>query len=376
MSDRVASTTELRRINKNRIYRLIYQRRQVTKQEIAQQLNLSLPTVSQNLKELMEDGLLAYGEKLVSTGGRKPKTYSIQPQARFAVGIEVTANHIRYIAVDLVGQELGFCQHSIAFSESQEYGAYLGENLEAFLDQFGLERERLLGVGISLPGIINNELGIVEMAPTLKLDHKMSLSYLIHKVAYPCRVDNDANDGGFAELWSRSDVNTMAYLSVGKGVGGAILIGNDSYLGDCKRSGEFGHMCVEPEGRLCNCGNRGCLEAYCSTARLSYDLNIQLEDFFVELGRGNQEYRRIWEEFLSHLVVGIYNIHTLLDCDVVLGGNLSKFLSPYLEEIRSRLARRDQISGQADYLRLSGYGAKSNSIGAALRYINQFMEEI
>ena len=78
---------------------------------------------------------------------------------------------------------------------------------------------------------------------------------------------------------------SMAYLSLENGVGGAVLVNGDLYAGDNRRSGEFGHMCVEPGGLPCKCGKRGCLEAYCSARRISDDINITLKDFFAGVER-------------------------------------------------------------------------------------------
>ena len=103
----------------------------------------------------------------------------------------------------------------------------------------------------------------------------------------------------------------MAYLFLENGVGGAAFLGGTPYEGLNGRSGEFGHMCIEPDGLKCRCGKRGCLEAYCSTSRISNDLGITLDTFFEELENKNAEYEKLWEDVLRHLAVGINNIHAL-----------------------------------------------------------------
>lgn len=168
----------------------------------------------------------------------------------------------------------------------------------------------------------------------------------------------------------------MAYLSLGRGVGGAVLFSGGAYLGVSGRSGEFGHMCIHPDGELCACGRRGCLEAYCSTARISDDLDMTLEDFFrsVEEDLGNS---RLWRRYLDDLALGIVNIHMALDCAIVLGGKLSEYLTDErLEELETRLGERDPVYREAPYLSICRYHDRANGVGAALYFIDRFLQTV
>ena len=98
-------------------------------------------------------------------------------------------------------------------------------------------------------------------APTLNL-RDQSIRPLICSIPYPVSVCNDATSGGYAEWYVQQDSDCMAYISLEGGVGGAILMNGIPYTGLNGRSGEFGHICVQPEGLSCKCGLRGCLEAY------------------------------------------------------------------------------------------------------------------
>lgn len=116
------------------------------------------------------------------------------------------------------------------------------------MDRFGFSRERLLGVGITMPGIINEQEGIVEIAPVLQLHH-MKLSLLTEVIPYPVYVQNDASAGGVAEWWNYDGPSAMAYVFLGKGVGGALMIDGKPFEGLNRRSAEFGHMCIHPGGK-------------------------------------------------------------------------------------------------------------------------------
>ena len=244
------STTELRKQNRNQVFRAVYEAQTpLTKQDISQKLNMSLPTVTQNLKELFDEEVLLYAGTEESTGGRKARLITLNTDIYFAVGIELSPKHIRFIAINLRAEELAYKKVEFPFRNTLEYRQFYAQQLEEFLDENNLERSRLLGVGITLPGIINEQQGIVEIAPVLQVRH-MKLSLLTEVIPYPVYVQNDASAGGVAEWWQYEGLNAMAYLFIGKGVGGALMIDGKPYEGNTLRSAEFGHMCIEINGKL------------------------------------------------------------------------------------------------------------------------------
>lgn len=368
------SAAELRLLNRNRVYRHLYSATGiVTKQELAYALKMSLPTLTQNLTELLEAGLIDNSEVADSTGGRRPHIFSVVPDARFAIGVELSSGHIRMIAADLLLHELSFQIVPRPFQADKQYGAELAQAIERFIDENGLIRDKLLGVGITIPGVVDKQQ--ISFAPTLNIQ-QCSVELLTQYIPYPTHLTNDANAGGFAEWWNRSHAESMAYLSLSRGVGGAIMTNGVTYLGLHSRSGEFGHMCILPQGKACSCGRRGCLEAYCSTARLSDDLGITLEQFFSALAAKDQRCVQLWEDYLSHLAVGINNIHAALDCDIVLGGKLSQFLPDQFDTIDAQMRSIDPDYYSSPYLCVCRYHERSNGIGAALYFIDQFINSL
>ena len=276
-----AGLTDRRRQTRSSIYRNIYYAKGFcSRQSLARELGLSLPTVYQNLSELMAAGLVRDSGEQQSTGGRKASGLSIVPDARVAVGISVTEHRLRLAAADLLLNELAYQEVDIPpIVRFADMGGLLSQVLEDFLDQFSIDRARLLGVGIALPAVMSPDSRFITAAPTLRLKDT-SLEGLASSIPYPTYVENDATSGGHAELFVREGNRNMAYLSLENGVGGAILFGGAPYVGDNRRSGEFGHMCVEPGGLRCTCGSLGCLEAYCSPRRVRSTFGVTLEAFF------------------------------------------------------------------------------------------------
>lgn len=368
--------TERRRLTRNQIYQYIYKAPGCSKQEIADSLNFSMPTVHQNLNELTQAGLVRIDGVGESTGGRRPLQLTINENAHFSVGISVTDDHFRIIAANLRLDEIAYQKYPHPHCNNmKEMGNFLAADLENFLNRFGLNREKLLGVGIALPAIFNTDKTCVITAPTLNL-RDQSIRPLICSIPYPVSVCNDATSGGYAEWYVQQDSDCMAYISLEGGVGGAILMNGVPYTGLNGRSGEFGHICVQPEGLSCKCGLRGCLEAYCSSDRISTDLGISVEQFFAGLEAGNLAYQTLWKDYLHHLASALATIRMVLDCRIVLGGYVAQYLTPFLKELRGLTASRDPFDEEAEYISLCHYLKHAVPLGAALHFINLFVEEL
>lgn len=370
------NTAELRRQNRNRVFRYIYSSgRPVTKQDIAQALSLSLPTVGQNLKELQEADLLEFQGTFDSTGGRKPRAIGISNNVRFAIGVYIGHKRIHLACINIRAQLLCSQRVVCPLANDEEYAKFLSQAIEDFIQANNIDTTRLLGVGIAVCGVPQMETGIATMSPVQPID-TLDLNLLASHIAYPVLYENDANAGGLATWWVNPEKENMVYLFLHRGIGGAMLLGNKAYHGSTFHGGEFGHMRIDPNGKLCGCGQRGCLEAYCSTKRLSEDLGIGIEDFFEGLRNGNQEYLKIWNEYLDHLAIGITNIHMVLDCQVVLGGLLAGYIGPYLYDLRQRLQKIATFETDGSYCTVSSFGYWSTCVGAALNFVSQFMEQI
>jgi predicted NBD/HSP70 family sugar kinase len=369
--------TERRRQTRGNLYRHLYHSKNFcTKQTLSRELMLSLPTVYQGLSELMDSGLVRYSGVQRSTGGRKAQGLEIVPDARYAIGMSLTENRLRFVLADLNMREVFYRKiYHLPVCEMNDLGQFLAVELDKFIVENSIDCSRLLGVGISLPGVVSAETGLITAAPTLSL-HNITLEKLTAKIPYPCYVENDATSDGFAEWFGQPDRRDLAYLLLETGVGGAVMLQGNQYLGGNRRSGEFGHMCVEPNGLPCHCGRNGCLEAYCSARRISTDLGITVEEFFKGIEAHRPDYEALWDDVLHHLAIGIHNIRMALDCDVVLGGFMAQYLEPYLDLLKSYVVALNPFDSDANFLRLSALSRHSVPMGVALHYIKEFVETV
>ncbi|MBQ9562162.1 MAG: ROK family transcriptional regulator [Lachnospiraceae bacterium] len=360
-----------------RIYHSLYDSKGfLTRQMLAEHVGVSMPTLYQNLNELMEEGLVFESGEEQSTGGRKPRSLDIVPDARFSIGIAVNENSLRIVAADLRLKELAYQRIPFDVRSCLDGNApKIAAHLEEFLHKFPLDRSRLLGVGVTVPGLVSEDHQTLFVAPTLDLSD-IPLQELLGDIPCPVYVDNDGSVSGHAEFFMRRNTQNMAYLLLEEGVGGAVLIGGSPYAGNHNRSGEFGHICVEPGGLKCSCGKLGCLEPYCSPLRIESSLGISTDDFFQGVADHDPACEALFYDMLRHLAVGVNAIRMSLDCDVVLGGFLSEYLVPYLPVIRQYVLAGNPFEENADFVQFSSLRRHITPLGAALHFVREFVENI
>ncbi len=375
MQQVTVNNLEVRKANRNRIYRYIHQKKQVSKQEIAHALRMSLPTVTQNLKDLMDQSLVTEAGMLESTGGRKAAAYSCDFSVKTAVGLDITKNHIGAVVVDLKGNVLCHRRIRCAFSKTEEYFKQISELVESILQESRVSTTSVTGVGIAVPAIVSNNHQEMNYSPALgETDCKLSdfAAYL----PYPCTLFNDANAAGFAETWDHSDIGNIAYLSLNFTVGGAILLDSRVYGGENRRSAEFGHMTIVPDGRRCYCGQHGCADAYLSAQRLAECADGSVAGFFDQLKQGDPACGEIWKDYVAALALMVNNLRMVFDCRVVIGGYVGSYIEEFLDEVAEAVAEKNPFERDGSYLSACNYRLEATAVGAALQYIDRFIKAI
>ena len=379
MNEGNETITERRRQTRNRMYRYIYDSRTpVSKQQLAKDMGYSLPTVQQNIAELLSAGLIRPGEIQKLTGGRPAVGYTVEDRIRFSVGISVSSTNIRMLITNILQDQLAYKMVRIPVFEENRIGRQIADELEIFLKEQQIPSEKLLGVGLTFPGVVDLEKDAIVLSPTLRMKD-LSLGDVREPIPYPVFIENDSTSGGDAEWFGLSPeerTENFVYLFLEYGIGGAIFINGLPYLGSERRSAEFGHMCLQPEGRLCNCGEKGCLEAYCSAYRFTRDLGISAEEFFAGLKEGNAEYKVLWEEILEYLAIAVNNLRMAFDCNVILGGFVSGYIEPYLPVLREKAAALSPFDTDGSYIRLGRYPTRAGMMGVAWHFTKQFIDDI
>lgn len=371
----MASAIEIKQKNRKNVFRIIYEGKKISKSEIAKRLELSMPTIAQNLSELFEKNLIYVNGTFDSTGGRKAKAIEFNAGARHSIGIDITKNHISGVLLNLYGEIIYSVRLRFRFQSKDSYYSELQKLVEHIIKKSGVETESILGIGISIPAIVEKDNKKVSYIPIIE---ELSSIYddLGDYFSFPYRIFNDSNCGGYAELWHQKQVKNMFYLSLSNSVGGAILMNNEVYEGESSHSGEIGHTTLEIDGRPCYCGKKGCVDAYCNAQNLSNLTDGDLNHFFELLDIGDEQCKAAWDEYLKYLSAVVNNLGNILDCDIMLGGYVGGYMEKYIDELRRRVVERSTFRTDGSFIKTCYFKHESSAVGAALYFVGKFIDEI
>lgn len=375
MDKKKITNMEVKKKNRNEVFRYICKHGTVSNPDISYNMKISLPTATQITKELIAEGLLEEKGELQSTGGRRAKALSAVVNARLAVGLDITKNHISFVLTNIVGEILKYERIYQPYISEAAYYQEVSKRLEQFLDESGSGKDKVLGVGISFPGIIDMDRGQITYSHVLGIE-AVPLDSLSAYFSYPCFFLNDANAGAYAEGFHGDEAERFFYLSLSNTVGGAIFDGNGLVQGRNFRCGEVGHMTIIMDGENCYCGKRGCLDAYCAAWHLSDAADGKLEQFFCLLDQGDAEAVKIWDSYTDYLAIAVNNIYMVLDCDIVLGGYVGSSMGMHLQELWNKVAGRNTFGEKEPYVKVCNYKVAAAALGAALNVIEMFVSRI
>ncbi|MFA4034833.1 ROK family transcriptional regulator [Blautia stercoris] len=377
MSERGVTTITLKQINKEKVYQYIYRTKQTSKLQIVQDLKMGLSTVSQNLNVLEEEGLIQRDGYFESTGGRKAQVIQIVSDVRISIGIGILKKMFYIVAIDLYGKVIAKDTIDLDYSDTEEYYEKVANKIDEFIEEYKYQKERILGVSIATQGIISPD-GSRVMYGTIMNNVKMRLSDFSSKLPYPCRLVHDSKAAAYLELWNHSELDSAVVFLLNRNLGGAIITNRKVHEGSFMHSGVIEHICINSDGPLCYCGNRGCLETYCSANSLSEIAGMSIKEFFEKLRENKEEnIKQIWKEYLKHLAFAMRNLNLVVDGPIIISGYLAPYfmendLNYLLKQINSSLP----FEFPKENLIVGTNGQYTPAIGAALFYVKKFIDGI
>lgn len=363
--------TDKKTITRSRILNYVINNQITSKAEVSKNLNLSMPTVLSNINDLIAKGIIIETGEYESTGGRKAKSIGINPSYRYSVGIVITANHVGIVLVNLKYEIVKFRRVRMKFSPDASYCQDLSVLTSEFLKDTEYQ-ERILGIGISIPGIISQKAHLLIKSHALQLEN-YSLSFLEQAFDLPVYFENDANAAMMAEDMNR--YKNAIYLSLNNTLGGAFCIGGKLFQGENQKAGEFGHMILVPGGRKCYCGKKGCADAYCAASALTDEIN-SLETFMEQLKSGDEAAEEKWSEYLDMLAVLISNLRMAYDMDIILGGEVGGYLAEHMLPLGEKVMEYNGFDHDIRYLRNCSYKREASAVGAAKHFLQDFIKNI
>lgn len=364
----------LKQLNREEVYRFIYRQKVTSKQQIVESLHLGLSTVSQNLAVLEEQGRISRQGFFDSTGGRKAQTIRIVPTFRLSIGVGLFKKELQVASVDLYGQVLHRQSCALPFRDEAGYYQAASECILQFIEKHHYSQEQILGIAISVQGIVSRDGSRILYGAILENQHMKQELFAAH-LPYPCHLEHDSKAAARLELWSHPALEGALVLLLNHNLGGALILHRQIYTGTSMYGGALEHICVDPQGPRCYCGQRGCLEMYCSADALEKAAGASLDAFFHRLRADcRQEEQQLWEKYLHNLACVLRNVILVADVPVIFSG----YLATYLTE--ADLQKMEQIIQQtmpfpipSPGLLLGNHGEFAATVGAALSYIDAFL---
>lgn len=260
------TTRDIREANRLQILHQLLLRKTSTRQELAQLTGLSTATVANLIASMLDEGLVVEAGTAASQGGRPTAILAVNASAGACVGVDVAETYIQFELYDLTLQLLAEHELELPSTKKQpeEIVGLIVSGLSVVLKKSGVNRDQIVGVGISIPGPFEHSTGVSVFAPTWGWRDVPLQSMLEKELHVPLYMDNPLKFNALAEAWfgAGRGVETMVAVVLGTGVGIGLVINGQLFRGASNTAGEWGHSVIVAGGRACRCGNRGCLEAY------------------------------------------------------------------------------------------------------------------
>ncbi len=378
------NTKTIKNDNRALILNLI-RRAPISRAEIAKTTGLSKSSVTMITNALIAEGQVREIGTEKSSVGRKPILLDIVKDYRFAAGIMLHRRDIKVCLTDLKGEVLVCNSRSISdFSDADSLLDYTAEALFSLIEQKKLNKENCIGIGISCPGPVDSENGVILSPPHLDLLHNLAVVKETEKrTGMSVVLENNAVVLAMRESVLQSgNNNNFISVIVSHGIGSAIVTGGQIYRGALGFSGELGHISVERGGRKCPCGNSGCLERYVSLSALKEHFGFDDYEKIVDAAYENDRNAlSVLEYITEYLGSGLVTAINLFDLDaVILHGDytyrpelLDSMLKSYIDN-NSVVAKTHNVVVASS--REESHKAEGNSTAAIIKqYFDQLLEE-
>ena len=246
---------------KKRIIKQLYFGHMLSCAEISAAIDKSLPLTTRLLNELIEEGLVTETGHAVSTGGRRPVMYSIKQGVMYVVSVAMDQFVTRLALMDMKNKFVKDIEKfELPLPRNAEALSILTNKIEQFIQQSGIPKEKIAGIGIGMPGFVDFKKGI--NYSFLHTESGSITEYISRQTSLPTFIDNDSSLIALAELCfgaAKGRKNAMV-VNIGWGIGLGMILNKELFRGQEGFAGEFSHIPMFTNGKLCSCGKSGCLE--------------------------------------------------------------------------------------------------------------------
>ncbi|CAM4423896.1 ROK family transcriptional regulator [Paenibacillus endophyticus] len=321
----------MKRQNRLTVFEIIKNQHPISRASIAKQTGMSPTTVSRIVGELTEQGYLLNSDQVSAGLGRKSTLLGMVNASVLSVGVDLDRSLMSIGIVDLQGKLVCGSKYPRIPDESPETTLIrISEAIEQLMQQQEIDRTRIVGIGVGLPGIVNNEEGIVVFSVQLGWKNVKLAERLKELNGFDIAVDNELKVRALAEHLKGAAFGSRrtALLGFGHGVGSAIILEGEIYRGVMNSAGEIGHTTVDPSGMMCDCGKAGCLQTYINISSLLSEANRirpigTIEELFEAKRAGEHWAIHLIDRALMYMAITINNVVCMYNPDsVILSGEL------------------------------------------------------
>jgi predicted NBD/HSP70 family sugar kinase/biotin operon repressor len=368
----------IKKINRSIILKEIVKESLISRADLSKVTALTRATISAQVADLIEEGLIIETQLEHYTVGRKPIMLSINSEAGYAIGIDLDFDHISFTVSDLSGIPVHSDRIEINTKDYSEILKVLIKQIEKYKAEYANNRYGIIGVVIAIHGLVGKD-EVIHYVPRLGWNNIGLKTDLEGQIGINVYLENNANLSAFAErVFVHHETDNLLSATLYSGIGLGMMMNNDFFRGNDGFAGEIGHMIVVPEGKPCNCGNKGCWEKYSSESSIFEYLsekrqikNLTHQQIQKWLDEGDEEVHTLMEQFIFYLSIGLNNMINMYNPDVlVLDSELLRMYPDALEKIKGNL--HSSISHYRELL-ISSIGKKSCELGACALAIKHFL---
>ena len=360
----------IKKANLQRVFQLLYWEKELTQQEIKENLQLSSPTINQALQNLRQIGIIENGSEEKSSGGRKARRIAFNYKRTYSVGVEIRRHHIEIVVIQLDGTCVSSVVKKLNFSNTAKYWEQINNWVKDLLKETAISN--VLGVGIAFPGEISFGKNVIERATVFNLQN-VPLDDIKKHFDFNVYIENGASTAGFGYTWRDKNINDAVYIiTTDAGVAGTIILNNQIFRGYGK-AGAFGHMTLNPNGKQCFCGNKGCWSTYCALSNLTDLTNGDLNCFFNALKSGDRNCVVVWSEYLNKFALALKNIILSFDLNIIIGGKLAPYLCEYTDDLKKRILKYSALTSNIPQIMTDNFKGNTIAVGAAMIYVSKLV---
>jgi len=250
---------------KKRIIKELYFANNLSSSDISTRIQVSLPLVTKMLNVLMEEQVIVETGYAPSTGGRRPLLYSLRPDVFYVVAVAMDQLFTRIVITDLQRKHVTAVREiRLPLAGNAKAAVMLAEGINECIDDSGISRQEIAGVGIGMPGFVDGKKGV--NYTFLPVADEPLTRYITDRTGIPTYIDNDSSITALAEFRfgaARTKRSAMV-INLGWGIGLGMILNGEIFRGYNGFAGEFSHLPLFSNDKLCSCGKSGCLETEAS----------------------------------------------------------------------------------------------------------------